>query len=722
MSQVINPFSIYLDSSGEPITGGKVYVGTTGLNPITNPIPLYFDSEFTIPAANPISLVGGYAWRTGSPAQVFANASSYSILVRDKQDNLVFSTLDSSSSQSTDTIIFTPTWPHSVPRILTSKLMDFCSVKDFGAGPDKTDVENQQAFEYALAAAYSVYIPEGNYNLVGNLYTAGEGRELYGAGVGATKLTITGANPGLILGNSPSTASPNLNCMVRDFSVIAGTRCIQVGSENSPLTYLGQISNIKCTDGSEAGIFLYQGIVNIQDVECSENYRGLVTRTPANGGGEPTNSIFTRLRLYQNENEGAYLEQSNGFLFSECDFEQNGKEGVKFAKYSGTVIHNVCFENCWFETNQTDGTITSNAGSVTSTIISGGSYPSYIVFSNCIFNGVTNYATLYHIYGAFESINIINQNYFVQPNIAIKITTVNTLGVSDSYIGNFETGYSAKLNIINGSGNYFNGDFTLTGGTFIGKAGLGNNSFLAQTGNITTTDGSIKCYNGTSASGNTTYGGFFTNLAEAGVGARYMNMGGSGRTGWLFTKPSVIGSRMWVDDSNTYRTKISDPANPTDGTVIGTQTFTGTHIYFLGDTDLQIGEAVDLIDRKIYRTVSETSNRCVGIYAGKSSSLITSFSELVAKTIDENGNISIQDRDKPGVVISLGDTRYDHNNQVCLGVLVTEDVIPGDLLVPSSTPGRLKKQGDSVIRSNTIAKVIEAGDSNAPVYCYMKVN
>ena len=97
MLQVTFPFGQFLDTSGNPLDNGYVYVGTANLNPETNPVSVYWDDDLTIPAAQPIRTINGYLSRNGSPARLYTSASIFSITVRDKTQAIVASALDASS-------------------------------------------------------------------------------------------------------------------------------------------------------------------------------------------------------------------------------------------------------------------------------------------------------------------------------------------------------------------------------------------------------------------------------------------------------------------------------------------------------------------------------------------------------------------------------------------------------------------------------------------------
>lgn len=85
-----NPFPMYFDRQGRPLTGGTLYVGEAGENPETNPINVFFDEALTVAAAQAISIIGGLASNDGSPAQIYVAEDQYSIRVRDADGAEVF--------------------------------------------------------------------------------------------------------------------------------------------------------------------------------------------------------------------------------------------------------------------------------------------------------------------------------------------------------------------------------------------------------------------------------------------------------------------------------------------------------------------------------------------------------------------------------------------------------------------------------------------------------
>jgi hypothetical protein len=97
---VTQPFLIFYDRSGQPLDAGYIYIGTPGINPEVAPITVYWDSSLTTTAAQPIRTLAGYPSRNGSPSNIIASTSPYSILIKDKTGALVFSDLNFSAASA----------------------------------------------------------------------------------------------------------------------------------------------------------------------------------------------------------------------------------------------------------------------------------------------------------------------------------------------------------------------------------------------------------------------------------------------------------------------------------------------------------------------------------------------------------------------------------------------------------------------------------------------
>lgn len=85
------PFTTYTDLNGEPLEAGFIYIGTSGLEPSSSPINVFWDQDQLYPAPQPIRTIAGSPSRDGSPAVLYIESAAYSIKVEDKNNGLVFS-------------------------------------------------------------------------------------------------------------------------------------------------------------------------------------------------------------------------------------------------------------------------------------------------------------------------------------------------------------------------------------------------------------------------------------------------------------------------------------------------------------------------------------------------------------------------------------------------------------------------------------------------------
>lgn len=186
---VTSPFSLFTDRSGDPLEEGFLYVGAANQNPQTNPITVYWDSETTIPATQPLRISNGYLNRNGTPANVFAN-ESFSITVRGANGALIYSQpqiqtgmgnlADTSSVSNGDALVgFKQSEASGVltgatARTVHQKLQEWPSVSDAGAvGNGSTN--NSAFFAAAQLWGRLVYIPKPatGYDLTTPVATSG---------------------------------------------------------------------------------------------------------------------------------------------------------------------------------------------------------------------------------------------------------------------------------------------------------------------------------------------------------------------------------------------------------------------------------------------------------------------------------------------------------------------------------------------------------------------
>jgi hypothetical protein len=90
MQKLGNPIPFFVDAGGRPLTGGYVYVGEVNEDPETNPIDLFWDTDLTDPATQPLRTIGGFIVNGTQPSSVFFDEDDYSMRVRDDNEVEVF--------------------------------------------------------------------------------------------------------------------------------------------------------------------------------------------------------------------------------------------------------------------------------------------------------------------------------------------------------------------------------------------------------------------------------------------------------------------------------------------------------------------------------------------------------------------------------------------------------------------------------------------------------
>lgn len=94
MSTLISsPFPVFTDTDGLPLENGYIDIGVAGLNPLSNPRQAYWDEALTMPATN-IRTTRGYPARNGAAGFLYAAPGDFSILVRNKNNVVIFSNLN----------------------------------------------------------------------------------------------------------------------------------------------------------------------------------------------------------------------------------------------------------------------------------------------------------------------------------------------------------------------------------------------------------------------------------------------------------------------------------------------------------------------------------------------------------------------------------------------------------------------------------------------------
>ncbi len=90
------PFPHFTDSNGEELNNGYIWIGTAGTDPESNQITVYWDSDLSIPAVQPIRTLNGLMVRGASPARIWVG-SDYSIKATDQNAVVVYTSLSNNT-------------------------------------------------------------------------------------------------------------------------------------------------------------------------------------------------------------------------------------------------------------------------------------------------------------------------------------------------------------------------------------------------------------------------------------------------------------------------------------------------------------------------------------------------------------------------------------------------------------------------------------------------
>ncbi len=232
---VTSPFSTFTDTDGTPLENGYVYIGTTSLNAETNPIQVYWDAALSIPAAQPIRTIGGYASRSGSPGHLYVNEVNYSIIVRDGGGSLVFSSPNGTGIiPNANGIVYSPGGTGAVDTTVQDKLREYVSVFDFMTAAQIADVKAgtllldvTTALNTAFAKGGRIEMGTGAFRVQAGQIVINRSVEIIGNGIYQSKLVpMSGSGPVITIRKDAGTPAASVNksgqlvaIRLQDFSI-----------------------------------------------------------------------------------------------------------------------------------------------------------------------------------------------------------------------------------------------------------------------------------------------------------------------------------------------------------------------------------------------------------------------------------------------------------------------------------------------------------------------
>lgn len=381
-----SPYGQFFDLDGTPLTGGSAYYGAAGLNPLTNPIPVFWDSAGTAPASQPIKTLNGYPIRSGTPALVFAN-QAYSLLVVNKKGQTVYYLQDSADLPSNLGVLLAGThggslinWQRteagSVLRTIESKLYETVSVLDFGAVGDGVS-NDTDAIQAAINTGKAVYFPQGTY--LCNV-TLTEQFRLHGDGIEKTILKAWNTALPIVKNLYDSTSWDYSS--VTDIA-FRGVGLVGVGfSFGDPAGYvaghefIGRVIFTRCKwNALHQGVFKTCGNIGNTFTDCwwTNNHYGVYAQDSARVGGgtmHPFADSYHRGHFdFHSRSAVLYMSRTGGsaqLIFYGTIIESNQAFAITI-DCVGTFGPSFICDGTWFENNATDALATTETYSGTHT-------------------------------------------------------------------------------------------------------------------------------------------------------------------------------------------------------------------------------------------------------------------------------------------------------------------------------------------------------------------
>lgn len=164
MTRLTNPYPLFPDATGALLDAGYIYVGAVGSDPQVSPIQCYWDIGLTVPAAQPLRVLGGYIVNGGNRAFVFVAQDDYAMTVKDADSNLV---------------TYTPSIAIAAPAYqpLDDDLTAIAALTTNAFGRSLLQLTDQVALK--AATGIPAPIPATGGNVTGNIVRQGAGVHAY---------------------------------------------------------------------------------------------------------------------------------------------------------------------------------------------------------------------------------------------------------------------------------------------------------------------------------------------------------------------------------------------------------------------------------------------------------------------------------------------------------------------------------------------------------------
>jgi hypothetical protein len=345
------PVGQFTDINGKPLDG-QVFFGQPNLDPIANPITVYWDAAGTQPVTQPVVTVGGYPMNGSTRSNVFVNAD-YSILVRNRNGFTVFSAPNLPFEDSSDNQYFLQAGSGAVQRTVQSKLRETVSALDFMTAAQIADVVSAtgsidvtaaiQAAVNAVKGAFggTVYLPKGVYRISAPIEIDNP-VSIVGESTTGVSINCAAAMSAAILFTATSTLA---RLRFRDFTIRGqsnatnGFYCPSTGVGGQRIIH-SQFECVRVRDTTTAINIENCFSVGFSNCELLENTNGM--RLLVDGG----QINITNCAIYNGSGYGAYVFGAYGLAIVGTIFETMDQAGLVLQGCQG-----VSLVSCYFESN-----------------------------------------------------------------------------------------------------------------------------------------------------------------------------------------------------------------------------------------------------------------------------------------------------------------------------------------------------------------------------------
>jgi len=359
------PYPVFYDRDGQPLDNGNIYIGVANLDPVTNPLQVYYDEALTITASQPLLTSGGYVYRNGTPTQLYVNANDFSITVNDSKNLFVYNFPEATGlGVGAAGVEYDPPFTGAVTTnySVANKLSQYVSVKDFGAVGNGI-ADDSAAFIAAVASfgpgGGSLYVPAGTYK-VSSQITLTSPTLIIGDGAKATTIKTTSATGNVILFDVAYCQVEKI-CFDSFVTRTAGSYIAMsinvIRSRVRDFTMLNGFTGIAatCVDS----VWIDTG--DIFDTVAG----GYGIRLIGDGVTAGGNDIYiNKITMSGNANvaaAGIQITNNGAINITDCDIIRHG-DGIRIEPGAGEVATSIYIENTYFDTSTNGMWVVPGAG------------------------------------------------------------------------------------------------------------------------------------------------------------------------------------------------------------------------------------------------------------------------------------------------------------------------------------------------------------------------